>query len=74
MQSSILTDLDALNNMAVLLLNKDPIFSSALAIFILTTFSFESSNFELNKKTLSNLSQASSIIFSLLAESLYLAL
>ena len=48
MQSSILTDLDALNNMAVLLVNKDPIFSSALAIFILTTFSFESSNFELN--------------------------
>ena len=36
MQSSILTDLDALNNMAVFLLNKDPIFSSALEIFILT--------------------------------------
>jgi len=32
MQSSILTDLDALNNMAVFLFNKDPIFSSALAI------------------------------------------
>ena len=50
MQSSILTDLDALNNMAVFLLNKDPIFSSALAIFILTTFSFVSLNLELNKQ------------------------